>query len=473
MQIDDLLQFMVRQGASDLHLKAARPPLLRINGKLLPLKSEPLPVEAVRALLMSILDDRQKAQLETEFYVDLAYSLPGVSRFRATVYFQRGSVSAVFRRVPFEFPSLDEWNLPEVLKEFTTLPQGLVLLTGPAGSGKSSTLAALIQETVNTRPVHVVSIEDPIEFLITDSTGCASQREIGTDTRSFAEALRNTLRQDPDVIMVGEMRDRETTETALSAAETGHLVLSTLHTNSAAQTVDRIVGAFPEAQHRAIRLQLSQVIEAVICLRLIERRDGEGMVAAVEIMKGSPRVRKLIADGNLPELYEEIERSVGYERMQSLNQSLTALVVNGVVSRDRALAESPQPADLDLMLRKLLLPNQGGAAPEGDMAVSSADYSHILRLQEVQKAYDELQERYQRELTERDALIVRLEEELRGQNQAGSTVEGTVRALTEEKEKLARQIVFQKQELEGKIEKLQMRIRDLTSTPAGSGIYRR
>jgi len=190
-------------------------------------------------------------------------------------------------------------------------------------------------------------------------------------------------------------------------------------------------------------------------------------------MKGSPRVRKLIADGNLPELHEEIERSVGYERMQSLNQSLTALVVNGVVSRERALAESPQPADLDLMLRKLLLPNQGGAAPEGDMAVSSADYSHILRLQEVQKAYDELQERYQRELTERDALIVRLEDELRGQNQAGSTVEGTVRALTEEKEKLARQIVFQKQELEGKIEKLQMRIRDLTSTPAGSGIYRR
>jgi len=473
--MEELLRFMVRQEASDLHIKAARPPLLRVHGKLLPLKSDPLPPEAVQQLLLSLLDERQRQQLETAFYVDLAYSLPGVSRFRATIYQQRGNLSGVFRRVPFEFPTLDEWELPDSLKDLAHLPQGLVLVTGATGSGKSSTLAALIREIVDNRPVHVVTIEDPIEFLISDGHGNVSQREIGTDTRSFSEALRNTMRQDPDVIVIGEMRDAETIQTAMTAAETGHLVLSTLHTNSAALTVDRIVSAFPEIHHRQIRTQLAAVLEGVICLKLVDRLDGSGMIAAVEIMKGSPRVRRLIMDGQLQDLQEEIERSVGFERMQSMNQSLAALVINGAVTQERAMACTITPADLDLLLRKTVgapVPEKG-AKEDDDMAVSPADFSNILRLQEVQKAYEELQERHQRDVAERDSLIVRLEAEVRGSEQTGSSVEGAFRSLTEEKDKLQRQIAFQKQEYESKVEKLQIRIRELSSPAlAGGGVRR-
>ena len=470
MKIDDLLRFTVSQDASDLHIKAARPPLLRVSGKLVPLKADPLPPDAVREILTSILDERQRHQLAVAYYVDLAYSLPGVSRFRATIYQQRGNLSGVFRRVPFEFPTLEAWELPESLKDFAHVPQGLVLVTGATGSGKSSTLAALVREIVDTRAVHVVTIEDPIEFLIRDGMGTVSQREVGTDTLSFAEALRNTLRQDPDVIMVGEMRDAETIQTAMTAAETGHLVLSTLHTNSAAQTVDRIVSAFPEQHHRQIRTQLAGVIEGVVCLKLVERADETGLIAAVEIMKGSPRVRRLVAEGALQELHEEIERSVGFERMQSLNQSLAALVVSGVVTREQAMAASNQPAEFDLLMRKTF--GTQGTDQEDDEMGSPADFSSILRLQEVQKAYEELQERFQKEITERDELILSLEDEVRGSSHSGSSVETALRALTEERDKLARQVAFQKQDYETKIEKLQMRIRELTNAGVPIGARR-
>ncbi len=484
MLIDDLLRSVVESGASDLHLKPGRPPMQRLKGRLQPMGGDPLAADALRTLLMGMLPEKQRAKIESDLYADFAYSVPGVSRFRATIFHQRGTLAAVLRRVPIEFPSLDEWNLPEVLKEFTKLQQGLVLVTGPTGSGKSSTLAALIREIVERRPVHVVSVEDPIEFLIRDGTGTVTQREIGTDSLSFAHALRNTLRQDPDVIMVGEMRDLETISSALSAAETGHLVVSTLHTSSAAQTVDRIIGAFPEGHHTQIQQQLSRVIEAVICLRLVERQDGAGRVAAVEILRSSPRVRKLVEDGALQELHEEIERSVAYERMQSLNQSLAALVINGVITRERALTDSPSPEDLDLLLRKMLYAGEHGATglrhdSEDDMALSKADFSHILRLQEIEKNYEELQERFGREIAERDARILQLEAETQGASEQGGASDAAMRTLLEEKDKLARALSFQKQEYEMKLEKLQNRIRELSNTAAPAeagprgGIFRR
>jgi twitching motility protein PilT len=354
MKIDDLLRFMVKQEASDLHLKPMRPPLVRISGKLLPLKTDVLHPDLLREMLNGLLSDRMRATLEEKYSVDFGYSVAGVSRFRASVFHQRGTLSAVFRRVPFDFPSLEDWGLPAVLTEFANLSQGLVVITGPTGSGKSSTLAAIMRLIASTRLVHIVTIEDPIEFLLKDSLGAVTQREVGTDTPGFAEALRNALRQDPDVIMVGEMRDLTTVQTVLTAAETGHLVFSTLHTNSAAQTVDRIIDMFPEGNHRQIRQQLATVLQAVVSLKLVEKTDGSGLVAAVEILRQSPRVSKLVAEGSLEAIEEEIEVSVAYHLMQSMNQSLAALVLNGAITRETAIAASNRSGDLDLLLRKCI-----------------------------------------------------------------------------------------------------------------------
>ncbi|MCI0618142.1 PilT/PilU family type 4a pilus ATPase, partial [bacterium] len=328
---------MVSQKASDLHLKPMRPPLLRIEGRLMPIQAQPLPPEHIDKLIKEVLSEKQKKHLDEFLYVDFGYSLPGVSRFRATVFFQRGTVSAVFRRIPFNFPSIDDWGLPEIIYDFCKLPQGLILVTGPTGSGKSSTLAAMIKEISEKRAVHIVTIEDPIEFLFRDAVGAISQREVGDDTSSFHHALRNTLRQDPDVIMVGEMRDPETIMTAMTAAETGHLVFSTLHTNSAAQSIDRIIDSFPEGQHRQIRIQLSQVIKGILSLKLVERCDGPGLIAAVEIMRENPRIHKLILEGSIAEIEEEMEKSVAYFKMQSMNQSLIALILNGAITKETAM----------------------------------------------------------------------------------------------------------------------------------------
>ena len=463
MKIDDLLRFMVRQEASDLHLKPMRPPLVRIHSKLLPLKTDPLHPDLIREMLVSILTDAQKKSLEERFSADFGYSLSGVSRFRASVYQQRGTLSAVFRRVPFDFPSLDDWGLPPVLSEFAQLPQGLVLLTGPTGSGKSSTLAALLRLVVNTRLVHVVTIEDPIEFLLKDNLGAVTQREVGTDTPSFAEALRNTFRQDPDVVMVGEMRDLTTVQTVLTAAETGHLIFSTLHTNSCAQTIDRIIDMFPEGHHRQIRQQLAMVLQAVVSLKLVERKDGSGLVAAVEILRQTPRVSKLIFEGNLEALEEEIENSVSYHRMQSMNQSLAALVLNGVVDKDAAMASSSRPNDLDLMLRKFLYAGEHQEAVEGEaMAEPLSDFSRIVELQEVKKLYDEVQERHRQDLADRDAEIARLRGDLDQQVHGSSSAEGDMATLRAENERLARQIQLVRQEYDAKLERLNSRVRELS-----------
>jgi twitching motility protein PilT len=262
VELKELLMFMTKKGASDLHLKPMRPPLLRIQGRLIPIKANPLMPEDVDRMLEDVLTPTQAKVFETKQSVDIGYGVPGVARFRCNIFLQRGTTAAVFRRVPFEIKDVEELNLPDVIETFTEFPSGLVLVTGPTGSGKSTTLAALIQKISTTRPCHIVTIEDPIEFLFTDDKATISQREVGTDTPTFKEALRNTMRQDPDVIMVGEMRDLDTMSTAITAAETGHLVFSTLHTNSAAQTVDRIIDAYPPDQQEQIRGQLALVLKS-------------------------------------------------------------------------------------------------------------------------------------------------------------------------------------------------------------------
>ena len=409
LKIDDLLRFMVEREASDLHLKPMRPPLVRINGKLLPLKWEPLKPEKIAQMLETIVPERLKPQMDQQLAVDFGHSVPGLSRFRASVFLQRGTLSGVFRRVPFDFPSLDEWGLPPVLHELANLPQGLVLITGPTGSGKSSTLASMVRLVADTSLKHIVTVEDPIEFLLVDNLGAITQREVGTDTPSFDAALRNVLRQDPDVIMVGEMRDPVTMQTVLTAAETGHLVFSTLHTNSAVQTIDRIMDSFPEASHRQLRQQLSCVLEAVVSMKLVERSDGKGLIAAVEILRRTPRVAKLLLQGNLEALEEEIETSVAYYKMQCMNQSLAALVVNRAITMETALANSTNPGDLDLILRKLLYSDEQRNEKEGEaMAEPLSDFSKIIELQEIRKAYEEQQERHGTELAEREQEIARL-----------------------------------------------------------------
>ena len=463
MTIDELLRFMVSQEASDLHLKPMRPPLLRMKGKLLPLKTDPLHPDLLREMLGSLLSERMKAQLDENLAVDFGHSVAGVSRFRASVFLQRGTMSAVFRRVPFEFPSLDDWGLPPILAELTKLQQGLVLITGPTGSGKSSTLASLMRLIVNARLIHLVTIEDPIEFLLKDNLGAVTQREVGTDTPSFSAALRNALRQDPDVIMVGEMRDLPTIQTVLTAAETGHLVFSTVHTNSAAQTIDRIVDIFPEANHRQIRQQLANVLQAIVSLKLVEKADGSGLIAGVEILRHSPRVGKLILEGNLEALDEEIESSVSYYKMQSMNQSLAALVLQGAVKRETALEVSIRPGDLDLMLRKFLYAQDAHAAEEGEpMAETLSDFSKILELQEIKKLYDELQERQGEGVRERDEEIARLRAELASRDASAFTAE--VEQLRLENERLGKQLQLLRQEYEAKVERLNARVRELSGS---------
>jgi len=464
MDIQELLRFMVAREASDLHLKAMRPPLLRLDQKLVPAGENPVSPDEIDEMIKSILTPKQKQKLEEELWVDLGYSLPGVSRFRVSVTHQRGTLAAVFRRIPFAFPSIDAWGLPELIKSFAPLHNGMVLVTGPTGSGKSSTLAAILRLICETRPCHVVTIEDPIEFLITDGVGAISQREIGTDTWTFDDALRNVLRQDPDVIAVGEMRDLETMATALTAAETGHLVFSTLHTNSAAQTIDRIMDMFPAKQQPQIRNQLAQVLKGIVSLNLIKRKDGKGLVAAVEILLANPRITKLIEEGNIPEIEAEMEKSVAFFKMQTMNQSLMALVLNGVVDIGVAQAASLNPEDFDRDMRKTLFAaSDGSLAPGEEMADSSADFSKIVELQEIKRLYDEAQDRHQQELNDKQRTIEDLNEQLQGKEVELQQIQDATAGTTEAIDKARKETAFVKKEMEAKVAKLQTRVKELTA----------
>jgi len=411
VELRELLMFMTKKGASDLHLKPMRPPLLRIQGRLIPIKAKPIKPKEVEEMLFSILTPAQQRKFEQLQAGDLGYGVPGVARFRCNMYLQRGTIAAVFRRVPFEIQNVEALNLPDVIETFTDYPAGLVLVTGPTGSGKSTTLAALLRRISQTRACHVVTIEDPIEFLFTDDKATISQREVGTDTPTFKEALRNCVRQDPDVVMVGEMRDLETMSTVMTAAETGHLVFSTLHTNSAPQTVDRIIDSFPSDQQEQVRGQLALVLRAIVSMQLVERKEGTERLPACEIMINSPKIQKHIELGEIKEITEEIESSVSYYRMQTMNQSLIALLAHDVITYEQAVRASLDPDDLSLRLRKIF-PRIEDRFREGDMSPSPADFSQITELLETKKLYEEAEERHRLKLAEKDEQARDLENEI-------------------------------------------------------------
>jgi twitching motility protein PilT len=468
VELKELLMFMTKKGASDLHIKSMRPPLLRIQGRLIPVKSTPLKPDEVEDMMFSILNPTQKEKFENHLSVDLGYGVPGVARFRCNLFLQRGTPAAVFRRVPFEIKNSSELNLPDVIDTFTDYPGGLVLVTGPTGSGKSTTLAALIQKISKTRSCHVVTIEDPIEFLFSDDKATISQREIGTDTTSFKEALRNCVRQDPDVIMVGEMRDLETMSTAITAAETGHLVFSTLHTNNAAQTIDRIIDSYPVDQQTQIRNQLALVLRAIVSMQLVGRADDTGRTPVCEILINSPKIAKHIEAGEIKEISEEMENSVSYYRMQTMNQSLIALLAHNVITYEQAVTASLDPDDLSLKLRKMF-PSIEERFREGEMAPSPADFSEITGLLETKKLYEEAEEVHRAKMAERDEIITELEREVAElRTQLESSSSGTD-DLRREAEQAKAETARLREESQAKINALNERIRDLNQQLSGNG----
>ena len=337
--LEALLRSMAERKASDLHLAVGSPPTYRINGVLVPDGLPPLSPDAARHMLYEILDERQRQIFEQDKELDFSYSVPGVSRYRGNALLQRGTIGAVFRAIPERPPTLEELGLPTILKEFCNRPRGLVLVTGPTGSGKSTTLAAMV-ESINTHhAVHVVTIEDPIEFLYKNKKAIIRQRELGADTQSFTEALKHALRQDPDVILVGEMRDLETIALALTAAETGHLVFGTLHTTGAPATVDRIVDVFPAHQQQQIRVQVSEVLEGVVSQTLVRTKDGKGRICAMEIMVGTLAIRNLIREAKTHQIMSAIQSGAKFG-MLSLDAALKELVGGGKASFEDALAKA-------------------------------------------------------------------------------------------------------------------------------------
>ncbi|MHB0937427.1 MAG: PilT/PilU family type 4a pilus ATPase [Armatimonadota bacterium] len=347
--LEDLLRMMAENKSSDLHLAVGSPPLMRVHGELTPMPFPVLKPTTLQPLVYSILTDIQITAFERHWELDFSYSLPGVSRFRVNVHKQRGSVGAVFRSIPSETPTLDKLRMPPIVRELTLRPRGLVLVTGPTGSGKSTTLAAMIDEINRTMRTHIVTVEDPIEFLHNNKMSVITQREVGSDTESFSIALRHVLRQDPDVILIGEMRDLETISAALTAAETGHLVFATLHTTSAAQSIDRIVDVFPAHQQDQVRTQLANVLEGILTQTLLQCIDGKGRVCAQEILIGTAAIRTLIRDNKVHQM-PSIMQASGKYGMQTLDQCLRQLVFEKKVTIDEAIAKSSNPEDFKALL---------------------------------------------------------------------------------------------------------------------------
>ncbi len=350
MELNDILTVAIKGGASDIHLKAGLPPMFRIDGSLVPLKdARRLPPEEVGRMAFSIMNNYQKEEFKQENEIDLAYGVPGLGRFRVNVFMQRGTVGIVFRVIPFKILTIQELSLPPVLEKVASEERGLILVTGTTGSGKSTTLAALIDYINTHRTSHILTVEDPIEFLIRDKRSIVNQREVGVDTRSFARALKSALREDPDVILVGEMRDLETIEMALSAAETGPLVMSTLHTLDASETITRVVAAFPPYQQKQIRLQLASILKAVVSQRLVPKADGRGRVAAVEILRATGRVREMIEDKDrTKELTDAIAAGYTTYGMQTFDQSLMMLLSAKMITYEEALRQATNPDDFAL-----------------------------------------------------------------------------------------------------------------------------
>jgi twitching motility protein PilT len=365
VNLHQLLKTMIEKGASDLHVTAGSPPQLRIDGSLVPLKVPPFTPTDTKQLCYSVLTDQQRARFEQDNELDLSFTVKGLSRFRANVFVQRGSVAGAFRTIPFKILSFQELGLPPVVSELSRKPRGLVLVTGPTGSGKTTTLAAIIDKINVERREHIVTIEDPIEYVHPHKNCIVNQREVGSDTDSFKRALKHILRQDPDVVLIGEMRDLETIEAALTIAETGHLAFATLHTNGCVQTINRIVDVYPPYAQAQVRAQLSFVLEGVISQALIPRASGQGRVLAIEIMVPNPAIRNLIREDKIHQIYSQMQIGQTKFGMQTLNQSLAALFQKGLITLDEAMSRSSDQDELRNILAGVAASEGPGAAARG------------------------------------------------------------------------------------------------------------
>jgi twitching motility protein PilT len=375
ISIDDLLARTVEAGASDLHLVPGAPPAIRVHGDLGWLEGAgKLEPEATRSLLYRVISTEQQKQLEIGRQLDFSYGVPGLARFRVNVHFQRGSLAAAFRHVPEELRTLEELQLPPSLRDLAMKPRGLVLVTGPTGSGKSTTLAAMVDEVNRAKPHHILTVEDPIEFVHRHKRCVVTQREIGTDAPSFAEALRAGLRQDPDVILLGEMRDLETIATALTAAETGHLVLATLHTQSAPSTIDRVIDVFPPAQQEQVRMQLANTLQGIVTQTLLPTRDNAGRAACLEILFPDDAVRNLIRQGKIEQIYSVMQTSTS-RGMQTMEHGLAELIRQSVITVEVALAASSRKEQLVGMLERsgmVVNVNVADSAPASGLRVAGS-----------------------------------------------------------------------------------------------------
>ncbi len=360
VNLPQLLKAMVEKGASDMHITAGAPPLLRIDGEVIPLKLPPLTPVDTKGLCYSIMTEEQKIHFEKESELDLAFGVKNLSRFRANIFLQRGFVAGAIRTIPFKILSFDELGLPPVITEIANKPNGLVLVTGPTGSGKSTTLASIIDKINSEQRVHILTIEDPIEYQHPHKMAVVNQREIGQDTQSFKGALRYVLRQDPDVVLVGELRDLETIEAALTIAETGHLVFATLHTNTAVSTMNRIIDVFPPHQQDQIRNKLSFVLQGVIAQQLLPRAGAPGRCLAMEIMVPNQAIRNLIRENKIHQIYGLMQ--IGQERngMMTLNQALASLYLRRFITLEQAINQSVEPDELKIMIERARAPQAGG-----------------------------------------------------------------------------------------------------------------
>ncbi|HXG57477.1 MAG TPA: type IV pilus twitching motility protein PilT [Thermoanaerobaculia bacterium] len=350
--LHQLLKTMVERGGSDLHITTNSPPQIRIDGKLVPLDMPPLTAPETKQLAYSVLTDAQKHRFEEALELDLSFGIKGLARFRANIFNQRGAVAAVYRQIPYEILGFKDLGLPPVVEEICNRPRGLVLVTGPTGSGKSTTLAAMIDKINRERHEHIITIEDPVEFLHAHKNCVVNQRELHADTHSFSAALKSALRQDPDVVLIGEMRDLETIESALRIAETGHLTFGTLHTNSAAQTINRIVDVFPSHQQPQIRAQLSFVLEGIMCQSLLPKANGKGRVMAMEILVPNAAIRNLIREDKVHQIYSMMQTGQAKYGMQTFNQSLATLYFKKLISLQTALSRSSNPDELQEMISR-------------------------------------------------------------------------------------------------------------------------